>query len=218
MAEFFKSVSILNCLFYRVYFIHILIFRFFFLFQKFIIIIFLYLVLYKKPLGVLMSFLRNLSIGNKISILLTLILLVGNVAVLVLVSINIEKSMQEEAKKLLLTSAIGDAHNVTGYFEATGVSLEGISKAVSANIKASQAMSSITLGKFLEYIVDHDSVIIASYIKIDHSDFDARTQKGFVMIDREPNVFDKGVEFASLDKIKTKGVNQSLKRLKMSKQ
>ncbi|TLD80081.1 methyl-accepting chemotaxis protein [Helicobacter sp. MIT 05-5293] len=153
----------------------------------------------------MMSFLRNLSIGNKISILLTLILLVGNVAVLVLVSINIEKSMQEEAKKLLLTSAIGDAHNVTGYFEATGVSLEGISKAVSANIKASQAMSSITLGKFLEYIVDHDSVIIASYIKIDHSDFDARTQKGFVMIDREPNVFDKGVEFASLDKIRTKG-------------
>lgn len=54
----------------------------------------------------MLSYIRNLSIGNKISGLLTLILLVGNVGVAVLVSSNIEDSMVKEAKKFFICKCL----------------------------------------------------------------------------------------------------------------
>lgn len=152
-----------------------------------------------------MSYIRNLSIGNKISGLLTLILLVGNVGVAVLVSSNIEDSMVKEAKKFLYASAFNDARAVEARFSVAGAGLEAVAKAAGANLRRNaSAMSSVALGKLLEYVVDYDPTMVATYIKIDHPAYDERTRAGFVLVDDDPDEHDSGVRIASLNDIKTK--------------
>nr|WP_317403910.1 methyl-accepting chemotaxis protein [uncultured Helicobacter sp.] len=152
-----------------------------------------------------MSYIRNLSIGNKISALLTLILLVGNIGVAVLVSTNIEESMVKEAKKFLYASAFNDARAVEARFSIAGAGLEAVAKAAGANLRRSaSAMSSVALSKLLEYVVDYDPTMVATYIKIDHPAYDERTRAGFVLVDDDPDEHDSGVRMASLNDIKTK--------------
>ena len=153
----------------------------------------------------MLSYIRNLSIGNKISGLLTLILLVGNVGVAVLVSSNIEDSMVKEAKKFLYASAFNDARAVEARFSVAGAGLEAVAKAAGANLRRNaSAMSSVALGKLLEYVVDYDPTMVATYIKIDHPAYDERTRAGFVLVDDDPDEHDSGVRIASLNDIKTK--------------
>ncbi|CAM3274776.1 methyl-accepting chemotaxis protein [Helicobacter labetoulli] len=152
-----------------------------------------------------MSYIRNLSIGNKISALLTLILLVGNIGVAVLVSTNIEESMVKEAKKFLYASAFNDARAVEARFSVVGAGLEAVAKAASANLRQNtNAMYYIVLSKLLGYVVDYDPTIVATYIKIDHPAYDERTRAGFVLVDDDPDEHDSGIRMASINDIKTK--------------
>ncbi|BBB20619.1 methyl-accepting chemotaxis protein [Helicobacter cinaedi] len=153
----------------------------------------------------MLSYIRNLSIGNKISGLLTLILLVGNVGAVVLVSSNIEDSMVKEAKKFLYASAFNDARAVEARFNVTGAGLEAAAKVAGTNLRRNaSAMSSVALSRLLEYVVDYDPAIVAIYIKIDHPAYDERTRAGFTLVDDDPDEHDSGVRIASLNDIKTK--------------
>ena len=151
-----------------------------------------------------MSYIRNLSIGNKISVLLTLILLVGNFGVAMIVSSNIEESMVKEAKKFLYAAAFNDARAVEERFSVAGAGLEAVAKVAGANLGKNQAMSSIALSKLLEYVVDYDPSMVATYIKIDHPAYDERTRAGFVLIDDDPDEHDEGVRTALINDIRTK--------------
>ncbi len=136
---------------------------------------------------------------------MTLILLVGNIGVAVLVSTNIEESMVKEAKKFLYASAFNDARAVEARFSIAGAGLEAVAKAAGANLRRSaSAMSSVALSKLLEYVVDYDPTMVATYIKIDHPAYDERTRAGFVLVDDDPDEHDSGVRMASLNDIKTK--------------
>ncbi|WP_304366347.1 methyl-accepting chemotaxis protein [uncultured Helicobacter sp.] len=148
--------------------------------------------------------LKNVSIGNKISLLLTLVLLIGNIWAIFLVSHNIEKSMEKEAQKFLLTVASNDSQSVKEYFRIAGGGLEAVAKSISANLEHNTAVLNVTLRNLLSYIADYDPSIIATYIKVEHTAYSQKVKEGIVFIDNELNSVNSGIYEASNDEIRTK--------------
>lgn len=135
---------------------------------------------------------------------MTLVLLIGNIWAIFLVSHNIEKSMEKEAQKFLLTVASNDSQSVKEYFRIAGGGLEAVAKSISANLEHNTAVLNVTLRNLLSYIADYDPSIIATYIKVEHTAYSQKVKEGIVFIDNELNSVNSGIYEASNDEIRTK--------------
>ena len=155
-----------------------------------------------------MQFIRNMSIGKKISILLVTALVLGMCVLYFIVSLNLEKSMRHEAQKTLSASAIQEAREIENYFNVAGGNLEAITKAIQADWEEGvSSLSDNSLMHFLGYIVDYDPAMIVTFAQIKHPSF-SRSRRAnqnlynsngnleFTLIDTDEEEYDKGIEIA----------------------
>lgn len=161
-----------------------------------------------------MQFIRNMSIGKKISFLLITALALGMCVLYLIVDTTLEKSMRREAEKTLATASIQEARETENYFNVAGSNLETITKAIWADLEEGRSsLSDNLLMHFLGYIVDYDPSIIATFAQIQHQSF-SRSKKAnknlynangnleFMLIDTDEADYDKGIEIAKQGVIK----------------
>ncbi|EEO23752.1 MAG: methyl-accepting chemotaxis protein [Helicobacter sp.] len=161
-----------------------------------------------------MQFIRDMSIGKKISFLLTTALVLGMCVLYMVVSSKLENSMQYEAQKTLIANAIQDARDVENYFNVAGGNLEAITKAIHADWEeGTSSLSDNSLMHFLGYIVDYDPAMITTFAQIKHPSFsrsrrananlyNANGNLEFALIDTNNNEYDTGIEIAKQGVIK----------------
>ncbi len=143
---------------------------------------------------------KNLGIGNKISLLLTLVLLVGNIWSVILVTYNIEKSMGQDARNFLSIQAANDSQIVKNTFSSVGISLEAIAKSVENNLKNNAIMQVSAINGILEYALNHNKDAVAAYVQINHSLYDSQIQQGIILFDDAYGV-DSGIKTVNHNEI-----------------
>lgn len=155
-----------------------------------------------------MQFIRNLSIGKKISVLLVTALVLGMCVLYLIVSFTLEKSMRHEVQKTLKVTAIQEAREIENCFNVVGGNLEAITKAIYADWDdGKNSLSDNSLMHFLSYTVDYDPSIVATFAQIKHPAFsrsrranqnlyNANGNLEFVLVDTKGDEYDAGVELA----------------------
>ena len=142
-----------------------------------------------------MQFIRDMSIGKKISFLLTTALVLGMCVLYMVVSSKLENSMQYEAQKTLIANASQDARDVENYFNVAGGNLEAITKAIHADWEeGTSSLSDNSLMHFLGYIVDYDPAMIATFAQIKHPSFSRSRRANADLYNASGNL-----EFALID-------------------
>ena len=161
-----------------------------------------------------MNFFANQGIGNKISILLILVIMSGMTILYFIVSTNVEKSMVKEAEKSLLGFAAQDARTIENYFNIAGSNLESIQKSIEKVLEDSDSSFSYdSLLHLLDYIVDYDPAIFVTFAQMksgllsDSSRYYNNTRRHveFALIDTAPEIHDKGVKIATRDTLNING-------------
>ncbi|RDU59358.1 chemotaxis protein, partial [Helicobacter marmotae] len=147
---------------------------------------------------------RNMSIGNKVSLILTLALLIGNIWAILLVSLNIKGSMLDDAKRFLMAKASSDTQKSEEYFNVAGAGLQSMAKAIEARLNEQEVMSPLVLKSLLGYIVDYDQSIVATYVKIQSNLYDEDIQEGMVFVDDNPQSYNQGINTGSIYDIRSK--------------
>lgn len=155
-----------------------------------------------------MQFIRNMSIGKKISVLLVTALALGMCLLYLIVDNTLQRSMQHEAKKTLTAASIQEAREIENYFNIAGSNLEAITKSIQADWEeGGSSLSDNSLMHFLGYTVDYDPAIIATFAQIKHPTFtrsrranqnlyNASGNLEFALIDTDDEEYDKGIEIA----------------------
>ncbi len=157
-----------------------------------------------------MQFIRNLSIGNKISLLLVMVLILGMCILYFSLSVILEKSMRSEANKILVSSVIQDTREMENYFNVAGSNLEAATKVFQAGLEDG-FFNANALKYLLSYIVDYDPAMITTFAHIrgilssPNKEAELYNQKGeleFALIDTNLKEYDKGVEVVKQNTLK----------------